>query len=368
MFFIMVLFFYFAASFYAAWRIVSGLQIPPQFKIYIYLAAAILSIGSALIIFLRRFESLPLSSLLSPAAYIYMGILAITFTALITNDIINITNLVLKIPSFRYYSTLITLIIVVVVCLWSFINVAFILKTKEIKIPVENLPVENLKIALLSDIHITPYTSPKTINKIWDKVLAQKPDIIVLAGDITDSDINTNDKFLKYGFDRLRAPAGIYIITGNHEYYSGLEEFFEMFKKLNIKVLKNESIVAGGKVNIAGIEDTSFRKSEDITLALSNVDKKLPIVFLSHRPESFDIAANLGHKVIQLSGHTHAGQIPPIDIIRALMKYNYGLYYDNGSVMYVTSGTRFWGPPMRFSSRSEIVIINLVRNGQETGL
>jgi predicted MPP superfamily phosphohydrolase len=93
--------------------------------------------------------------------------------------------------------------------------------------------------------------------------------------------------------------------------------------------------------------------------AICASDKNYPVLFISHRPESFRVAKETGYNVIQLSGHTHGGQIPPIEIARSFMKYNYGLYRENGSTMYVSSGARFWGPPGRFASIAEIALITL---------
>lgn len=134
-----------------------------------------------------------------------------------------------------------------------------------------------------------------------------------------------------------------------------------MFKKLGVPVLRNESITVGGLVNIAGINDYEFKNPQAVEKALSGTDPSLPVLFMSHRPEAFDIASLAGKSIIQFSGHTHAGQIPPIEVIRRLMKYNYGLYENKDSKMYITSGVRWWGPPMRLANTSEIAVIKLVK-------
>jgi predicted MPP superfamily phosphohydrolase len=291
-----------------------------------------------------------------------MGALGISVCLFLLNDIINLPNLFFKLKNFRYYSTVTALILAALLCLWSLINAAFILKISRLNIKVENLGVDSLRIVQLSDLHINAYTNPEKIKRIFAKVLDLKPDIIVITGDVIDTDLDKNDKFLDYGFESLQAPYGVYAITGNHEYYTGVNHFFDMFGKLGIKVLQNENVFIDGVINISGINDTDYANRANIKKALSSQEPLYPTLFLSHRPESFDIACELRHNIVQLSGHTHAGQIPPVEIARRFfMKYNYYLYEENGAQMYITAGTRFWGPPMRLFNFSEIALITLER-------
>jgi predicted MPP superfamily phosphohydrolase len=242
----------------------------------------------------------------------------------------------------------------------AFINFATFLNIKEVNIKVPNLPVPSLRVIELADLHINAITKPADINAIFDKVDGLKPDMIVFVGDIIDIDINKNDEFLNYGFAKLHAPYGIFAVTGNHEYFLGAEPFYEMFGKLGVKVLDDENVLVKNTINVAGINDKSWRNDKKIEQALA-VDKRYPTLFLSHRPETFNFAGKYAD-IIQLSGHTHAGQIPPVWIVRKFfMQYNYGIYKIGKSILYITSGTRLWGPPMRLFSTSEIAVITLER-------
>jgi predicted MPP superfamily phosphohydrolase len=367
MFFVLIVIIYCLSFIYIAWSINFGLNIKHPYKEYLYslfVFIAFLSIVS----FINHRYTIPFVYYIAPFGFMCMGVGQIMFTFFIVNDIINLLNRIFKIKNFRYYSTMLTSLLSVVVCLVSLINFIFVLSVKDIKIQVPSLPVDSLKIVLLSDIHIGKYTTPKIINKIFDKVVSLNPDIIVVAGDVIDLDINKNDMYIDFGFKKLKAKYGIFAVTGNHEYYTGVQSYLDMFTKLGIKVLENENVILDKIINISGIKDKDYKNPKNIAKALSNIDKNYPVLFLSHRPESFDYSSNIGINIVQLSGHTHAGQIPPTTIIRKyFMKYYYGLYFNNGSTMYITSGTRLWGPPMRFFNTSEIAIVTLEKLSTSVG-
>ena len=161
---------------------------------------------------------------------------------------------------------------------------------------------------------------------------------------------------------RLKHGTG-YACTGNHEYYAGVDEFLKMAEESNIRVLLNEHVVIADTIVLAGVNDSSEKRmsgpGDDLEKALAGADLNKPVVLLSHQPDVFKQAHKAGVN-LQLSGHTHAGQIPPMDLIVQLyFKYTYGLYREGTSYIYTTCGTGTWGPPMRLFSRSEIVKIVL---------
>ncbi|MCL1971464.1 MAG: metallophosphoesterase [Endomicrobia bacterium] len=366
LFFTSFFFLYFTGSMYIAWRVNSGLKTPEPYNYFIYAASGLMAVIATLAYIFSKYNVDPFAYYFSPVGGMWMGIVGISVTVLFANDLINFANLIFKIKDFRYWATAVSLALIVLLCVWSLINTAFILKVKEIKIKMPSLNKDRVSITLLADVHIDKHTSPKIIRKIVNIANSFDSDIIVIAGDLVDMDISQT--YAEYGLDKLRAKHGIFAVTGNHEYYSGIENYEKLCEKLGIILLRNENfeLKYDGKsiITIAGINDKQAAKQSsdkvDVEAAFANADRNLPVLFLSHRPQYFDLVKDKEIPVIQLSGHTHAGQIPPIEILmRIFFKYPWGLYGHKGSHMYVTSGNRWWRVPMRTFNFSEIAVIVL---------
>jgi hypothetical protein len=210
----------------------------------------------------------------------------------------------------------------------------------------------------LSDLHLDSTKSAGKVAGMVEAVNELDPDLIVITGDFIDGDI-TSDSLFCDSLSQLKARYGIISITGNHEFYAGIDYFLEFSKKLNITVLRNEKKTVAQALEIVGIDDNEGRQfsrmGPDLDGAMKGCDPAKPVILLRHRPEGFEQAVRKG-VALQISGHTHAGQIPPMDLLVCLfLKYPYGLYRKNGSYLYTSCGTGYWGPPMRLFSRSEIV-------------
>ncbi len=293
-------------------------------------------------------------------ANIWLGIIAIAFFVLF------VTWVVVKfVPSHTRLLTFIALGITGFISLYSLVNGLQKPVVKEITIPIKKLPKElsGFTIVQLSDLHMEVYKPKSQVPYIVDTVNTLKPDLIVITGDLIEGDICDNPEFCEH-LQRLKAAYGVMAVTGNHEFYAGIENFLKLAKKSNIKVLRNESLTIAGSLQIIGLDDDQARrfgsKGPDLDAAIRGCDPAKPMILLYHRPLNFDEAIQKGVD-LQLCGHAHSGQIPPMDLIVWLYyKYPAGLYKKNGSTIYTTSGTGFWGPPMRFLSRNEIVKISLV--------
>lgn len=242
---------------------------------------------------------------------------------------------------------------------------------KPLTVRLNRLPksLDGLKIVQISDLHIGPLIDGEWLRQIVDKVNALKPDIIVVTGDLADGSVEKLGHLVAPIAD-LTAPLGVYFITGNHEYYYGVEPWCAHIASLGLRVLRNErvSIVSGAQrdsFDLAGVDDWSSRRfsgqGPDLPKALAGRDPDKALVLLAHQPVAIDEASAHGVD-FQLSGHTHGGQIWPFNYVVYLQQpYVKGFHRHLGTAtqIYVSSGTGFWGPPMRFGTSSEITNITL---------
>ncbi len=235
-----------------------------------------------------------------------------------------------------------------------------------VRIETEKLPsgMDHLTIVQVSDVHLGLIIRYERLEKILDVVKAAKPDIFISTGDLVDAQIN----HLTGLSDLLRAVKpkyGKYAITGNHEYFAGVQKAIDFTKKSGFTVLRNE-VVADGPIAIVGVNDgTGVRLGFEKPVVESALFSKSPrhkfVLFLKHQPL---IDRNLlGLFDLQISGHTHKGQIFPFTLL-TLLSYplNAGDYtLGKGSFLHVSRGTGTWGPPIRFLSPPEVTVYELVR-------
>jgi predicted MPP superfamily phosphohydrolase len=221
--------------------------------------------------------------------------------------------------------------------------------------------LNGLKIVQLTDIHIGPMRDGKWLQKIVNRVNKLDADIIAITGDLVDGSVPELASHIAE-LTKLKAKYGVYFVTGNHEYYSGADEWCEHLQKIGIDVLRNKSVslkINGDTINLAGVDDWSsrhFAKGHNISTALASCDKTKPIILLAHQPITMHEAA-AAYADLQLSGHTHGGQIWPFKYLVYLQQpVSHGLFqYPNSNLqVYVNQGTGFWGPPMRLGTFAEI--------------
>jgi uncharacterized protein len=228
---------------------------------------------------------------------------------------------------------------------------------RRVRVPLARLPVGSYTIAHLTDVHIGPLIGRAFAEQMVRRVNALKPDLIVNTGALVDGRLAELRPHIE-PLRGLRARDGVYAVTGNHEYYWDAEAWLAHIRSLGIRVLRNEHVVIANALQLAGVDDCSA--TEDIPRAVAGRDPALPLVLLAHHPRVIARAVAAGVD-LQLSGHTHGGQMLPLGwLARLFDPVVSGLARFGSSWLYVSQGTGFWGPPVRVGTSCEIAAITLV--------
>lgn len=239
----------------------------------------------------------------------------------------------------------------------------------ELAIELPNLPkaLDGLTIVQVTDIHIGDILGQQFLAEMVERCNALKPDLVAITGDLVDGSVAELGSTIAT-LQGLRSRYGSFFCTGNHDYYSGADAWCAALSRMGITVLRNRFVQvgdAGGSFDLIGVDDWGARRQGyhtgyDLDAALRGRDPERASVLLAHEPMNFETVARqqLG---LQLSGHTHGGQMFPFtDLVRLRWPVSRGRYDLGSSTLYVSRGTGFWGAPMRVDSPPEIVRVHLL--------
>jgi predicted MPP superfamily phosphohydrolase len=315
-----------------------------------------------------------LAQLMSYVGYIWMGALFLFIAVSIFIDILRgIVYLAGKLlqqdltaimPSARSMFFF-TIIIVLCICGYGYYEAKNI-RTEKVIIETSSLPdnINRLRIVQISDVHLGLIVREKRLRNIINLVAESKPDILVSTGDLVDGQIDKFDGFSVL-FNEINPRYGKFAITGNHEFYAGLDQALDFTEKAGFILLRGKAVNIDGVINIAGVDDRTaerygLRLNIDEATLLTGLDQGLFTLLLKHRPRVNE--SSIGLFDLQLSGHTHKGQIFPFSLITAMyFPQDSGLInIQDRSSLYVSRGTGTWGPPIRFLSPPEITVIDIV--------
>jgi predicted MPP superfamily phosphohydrolase len=234
---------------------------------------------------------------------------------------------------------------------------------KRVRVTIDRLSASSsgMRIVQLTDVHVGPTIGRGFIDDVVARVNALRPDVVAITGDLVDGSVAELAEHVA-PLAKLSAKHGVYFVTGNHEYYSGADAWIAHLRTLGIRVLRNEHVQIGGEdgFDLAGIDDHSARTS-DLAKALEGRQADRACILLAHQPKGIDLADELGVD-LQLSGHTHGGQLFPwMFMVRLQQPFVAGLHKLARAQIYVSRGTGYWGPPMRVGAPAEITEIELVR-------
>lgn len=240
------------------------------------------------------------------------------------------------------------------------------IRMEHLTIRTDKIPKEigRLKIAQISDVHLGLMVGERRLEKILNLATAADPDILVSTGDLVDGQMDNLSGLLKL-FQQVSPKYGKFAVTGNHEFYAGLARSLEFTEKAGFTVLRGKGLSVAGLLTIAGVDDVTenrhgIEKKVSEKELLSRFPRERFTLLLKHRPEVAKDAPGLFD--LQLSGHTHKGQIFPFNFITKLYYPNIAglLELEKNSRLYVSRGSGTWGPPVRFLSPPEVTLIELV--------
>jgi len=255
---------------------------------------------------------------------------------------------------------------VALACLYSSYGIwnAYHPRVEHVVVRIRNLPSQwsGRKAVLLSDVHLGHILGSEFLERIVREINAQDPAIVFITGDLFDGSDGRLDALVR-PLDGLTAPLGIYFVTGNHETYLGVDRAYAALAKTPVRILRDEMVVIDG-LQIIGVSYPQRGFSKNVAEVLANVPgfnpRQMPSVLLYHNPTSVKEAKGAGIS-LQLSGHTHKGQIFPIQFISRMIygKYYNGLHVEGDYTIYTSSGAGTWGPTMRTGNHPEIAVIHL---------
>jgi len=361
---------------YIGWRLAPALPVAWQGA-----ALAVLLLASAALIplafFGRRARDRARADRLSWAGMLALGAVSTLLALTVLRDaLLLLAALVAWLapvalpPALPEGSALAVLLAAAVIVVWGFVNARRTARVREVDLPVAHLPaaLHGFTIAQISDIHVGPTIKHAYLQRIVDAVNALHADVVAVTGDLVDGRVRDLAPDVA-PLAALRSTHGTFFVTGNHEYYSGADEWVAELRRLGVHVLMNEHVVlshAGAPLLLAGVTDTSAhhfdpRQRSDPQRALAGAPHDAGArVLLAHQPRSAAAAADAGFDV-QLSGHTHGGQYWPWNLfVRLQQPYTAGLHRLRQLWIYTSRGTGYWGPPLRFGAPSEITRLRLV--------
>jgi predicted MPP superfamily phosphohydrolase len=253
-----------------------------------------------------------------------------------------------------------------VIGLGGIANVARGFHVRRVRVPLARLPASasGYAIVQLTDMHVGPTIGREFVSAVVRETNKLAPDMVVITGDLVDGTVEQLGHLVEPLRD-LSARDGVFFVTGNHEYYSGADAWIVHLRTLGIRVLRNERVSIRDAFDLAGVDDASAHRMlpdhrQDVRGAVAGRDPSRALVLLAHQPKAVRDAVPCGVD-LQLSGHVHGGQMIPFNWIARLdQPIISGLRLIGRTWVYVSTGTGYWGPPMRVGSGAELTRIELV--------
>ena len=262
--------------------------------------------------------------------------------------------------SFRFYLLSAMILLSVSVVIVGAINLNTISVSKyQIDVPRRQSKIDHLRIAYMADFHIKQNTSMPFVEQFVRKVNALQPDLMLYGGDIVEGDSeNETTEAIEATLKTIKATIGVFGVVGNHEFYGGQQQG-SFFKRAGITLLLDTIIRIDSSFYLSGRYDEHFRRRKTINKILGSTTHDLPVILMDHRPTELQKVSQT-ETDLQFSGHTHNGQMFPINyIIHSMYELSWGYRKIGNTHFFVTSGLRLWGPPVKTAGKSEIILVDI---------
>jgi hypothetical protein len=348
--------------------------IPPHTRNRIFFTVSFILLALTFIAgkFIESAHSSVFSDVLNIVGGFWMGFLLYSFFFLLLSDIISLAlraTGVLNSQNILIYKKiayLITVTISLVMIVGGFINAMIpVVKKYDVTINKHADGIDSLRIAAVSDIHLGSVIRKRSVIRLSSMLEELKPEVVFLLGDIVDGEMGPvlRGDLLQY-FYAPETKDGLFAITGNHEYIGGAAKTIPYIEGKGIRVLKDEMVILPGGIQLIGrLDRDSFRyfgkERKSLETLTNGVDHSRPVIMLDHQP--FNLSESEKYRIdLQLSGHTHNGQMWPLNLItKKIYELSYGYLKKGETNIIVSSGYGLWGPRIRSGSRSEVLLINL---------
>lgn len=325
---------------------------------------------------MQELMPLPIAQIVEFVGYSYLILAAYLFGAFVFTDIISFLHKKFKWKRniIRIRQATISLMLAAIIISMIIGNIKYhnpdiinlnIKSNKNINFNKNNIENKDLKIVAISDVHLGALIGKSKLKEYVEMINAQKPDIVLIAGDLVDRLLKPiNEQNLHEELRQIKAPMGVFAVFGNHEYYGGdygkdRKLLMDFYRKSNITLLRDSVAMIDSTIYIVGRDDHSNHQRKQLSALTKNLDNSKFIILLDHQPWELQEAEQC--KVdLQLSGHTHAGQLFPGNLLIKNMYENPHGYSRRGNTQYyVSSGLGLWGPPYRIGTNSELINIRL---------
>ena len=370
LFFVVFFIVYSAANYYIfinGWQAIAHFPFLKPFYITIFLFAA-----SAYIISKIIGANIPdtLYDILLWSGSFWFAFMLYFFLFIILIDITRLFNHFFNIyPAFisaNYSLAKFVAFLTAIIIIIGFINTKNIkINYAEIDIPKKSSNMNGLNLVLVADFHMTPINNSNLLKKIVEKINTLNADIVLMPGDVLDDNINIlRRRNIGKSLSKIKSKYGVFISNGNHEFINGVEEMDKYLEEMKLNVLRDSSILINKSFYVVGREDRSKinftgNQRKSLKEILTNVNRDYAIILLDHNPSGLEEIANENIE-LQLSGHTHNGQLFPLNFItKWIYEISWGNLKKGQTQFYVTCGVGTWGPPVRLGSDSEIVNIKI---------